>query len=178
MTAGSMTKSNAFPWWATLMNGIFAIFIGILLLTNPLASMVVVVTFIGIYWLVTGIFALVGIFIDSSMWGWKLFMGILGVLAGILVLQHPMWSSFLLPAVLVVVMGVNGLIMGVMGLIAAFSGAGWGAGVLSVLSIIIGILLLGSPVVTGMTLPWVFGIFAIVGGILAVFGAFQQRKLA
>ena len=90
------------------MNGIFAIFIGILLLTNPLASMVVVVTFIGIYWLVTGIFALVGIFIDSSMWGWKLFMGILGVLAGIMVLQHPMWSSFLLPAVLVVVMGVNG----------------------------------------------------------------------
>ena len=68
--------------------------------------------------------------------------------------------------------------MGVIGLIAAFSGAGWGAGVLSVLSIIIGILLLGSPVVTGMTLPWVFGIFAIVGGILAVFGAFQQRKLA
>lgn len=176
MTAGSITKSEVFPWWATLMNGIFAIFIGILLLTNPLASTVVVVQFIGIYWLVSGVFSLVGIFIDRSLWGWKLFMGILGILAGIAVLQHPIWSTFLLPAVLIIVLGVNALIMGVVSLIAAFQGAGWGVGALGILNIVFGILLLASPVAAGLALPWIFGMFAVIGGILAIFAAFQQRR--
>jgi uncharacterized membrane protein HdeD (DUF308 family) len=176
-TANATKTSIGFPWWAILVQGIFSIIIGILLLTNPGATTVVIVQFIGIYWLVAGIFSLVGMFMDSTMWGWKLFSGIIGILAGIVILQHPLVSAIMLPGILVVFMGVGGLIMGTIGVIAAFQGAGWGAGALGILSIIFGILLLSSPYITGLALPWVFGFFAVVGGIIAIFAAFKQRRV-
>lgn len=169
--------SGAFPWWSSLIQGIFILIIGILLLTDPAATTVVIVQFIGIYWLVAGIFGLVSIFMDSSLWGLKLLMGILGVLAGLSVMQHPWWSAILLPTILVVFMGVEGLVMGVAGLIGAFKGGGWGAGILGAISILFGLLLLGSPMIAGLTLPWVYGVLGTIGGIAAIVFAFQQRKL-
>lgn len=52
------------------------------------------------------------IFIDSSNWGWKLFAGILGIVAGIIILQHPLWSVLLVPATLVVLLGITGILIG------------------------------------------------------------------
>ncbi|HHY56818.1 MAG TPA: hypothetical protein GYA08_15440 [Chloroflexi bacterium] len=66
--------------------------------------------------------------------------------------------------------------MGIFGLIESFQGAGWGPGVLGVVSIIIGILLLGSPLGYALALPWVIGIFAIVGGIFSIIMAFRLRS--
>lgn len=68
------------------------------------------------------------IFIDSSNWGWKLFAGILGIVAGIIILQHPLWSVLLVPATLVVLLGITGILIGIVKLIQAFQG---GAGVLA-----------------------------------------------
>lgn len=177
MTTASATKTSlGFPWWAILVQGIFSVIIGILLLTNTAATTVVIVQFVGIYWLVAGIFSLVGMFLDSTMWGWKLFSGIIGILAGIAILQHPWVSAIMLPGIIVIFMGIGGLIMGTTGLIAAFQGGGWGAGILGVLSIIFGILLLASPYMAGLALPWVLGFFAIFGGIASIFAAFKQRS--
>jgi len=174
-TASAIERPVSFPWWAVLVQGIFAIIIGILLLTYPGATTLVIVQFIGIYWLVSGIFSLVGIFMDRSMWGWKLFAGVIGILAGLAIMRHPLWSTFMLPTVLVIFLGINGLIMGVIGLIAAFTGSGWGAGILGVLSILFGLLLLFSPFVAALALPWVYGVLGIAGGISAIFVAFRQR---
>ncbi len=77
------------PWWATLTQGLFSVIIGLMLLTNPGATILVIVQFIGIYWLVTGVFSIAGIFIDRSLWGWKLLSGIIGTFAGLTVIQHP-----------------------------------------------------------------------------------------
>lgn len=174
--ASAKRKSAGFPWWAILIQGIFAIVIGILLLTNPAATTKALVQFLGIYWLVAGIFSLVGMFIDSTMWGWKLFAGIVGILAGITILDHPIWSTILVPAVLVLFIGISGLIIGTVGLIAAFQGAGWGPGILGILSIIFAIIVLASPYIAALYLPWVLGIFGIIGGSVAVFHSFKQRS--
>lgn len=164
------------PWWAGLVQGIFSILIGLLLLTNPAATTVVIVQFIGIYWLISGVFSLAAIFVDKAMWGWKLFAGILGILAGLAILQHPLWSAVLLPTVLVIFLGVDGLIIGVIGLIAAFKGGGWAAGILGGLSLVFGLLLLGSPLISAFALPFVYGIFGVVGGIAAIIAAVARRK--
>jgi len=169
-------KPVNYPWWAVLVQGIFSLLIGILLLTNPLATTLFVVQFIGIYWLVSGIFSLVGLFIDRRLWGWKLISGILGILAGIAIMQHPLWSTILVPGILVIYMGVNGLIMGIIGLIGAFQGGGWGAGILGALSLLFGLLLLGDPLISGLALPWVFGLLGVIGGIASIFVSFQQRR--
>lgn len=176
ITENAGSGSWVFPWWAALVQGIFSLIVGLLLLTNPLASTLVIVQFIGMYWLVSGVFSLIGIFIDKSMWGWKLLSGIVGILAGLSIVNHPLWSTLLLPAVLVIFMGVNGVIIGVVGLIGAFKGGGWSAGILGALSLLFGSFLLGSPVIAGLALPWVYGVLGLVGGIAAIIAAFQQRK--
>ena len=65
--------------------------------------------------------------------------------------------------------------MGIIGLIQAFQGAGWGAGILGALSILLGLVLIFNPIIGAATLPWVLGIFGVVGGILAIIAAFRLR---
>ena len=172
----AIEETNLTPWWTGLVQGIFSILIGLLLLSNPGATTAVIIQFIGIYWLSAGIFSIVAIFMDKRMWGWKLIAGLLGVFAGLAILQHPLWSTVLLPTILIIFLGVDGLLIGVIGLIAAFRGEGWAAGILGGLSIVFGLLLLGSPLISAFTVPYVYGIFGVVGGIAAIIAAIRQKK--
>jgi uncharacterized membrane protein HdeD (DUF308 family) len=171
----SQMQSVEIPWWLVLIQGIFALIIGVFLLIAPGKTTFFVVQFLGIYWLISGIFQIIGIFIDSTAWGWKLFGGVIGILAGFAVLNHPLWSTYLVPNVLVIIMGITGIIMGIVSLVQAFQGAGWGTGILGGLSILFGILLLASPIAATLALPWVFGIFGVIGGILGIIAAFKLK---
>jgi uncharacterized membrane protein HdeD (DUF308 family)/predicted flap endonuclease-1-like 5' DNA nuclease len=177
MTTEVAYQKPPVAWWVVLIQGIAAIILGILLLMNPLSTTEVLVQFLGIYWLITGIISIVTIFVDPTMWGWKLFTGILGIIAGIVVFQHPLWSTFLVPLTLVILLGIIAILIGLLQLINAFRGGGWGMGVLGVLSIIVGFLLLVRPVIAGLALPFVFGILLIAGGILALFAAFSLKRV-
>lgn len=173
--AAPQSTVSTIPWWLVLLEGIAAIIIGALLLANPATATFVLIQLLGIYWFVSGIFGIVSIFIDSSQWGWKLFAGILGIIAGILIIQHPLWSTLVVPATLVIILGIQGIIIGIVKLIQAFQGGGWGAGVLGVLSIILGLFLMANLFFATLSLPFVVGIFAIVGGIFALVAAFQVK---
>jgi uncharacterized membrane protein HdeD (DUF308 family) len=176
MTATTMQKQAAtIPWWVVLIEGIAAIILGILLLINPGSTTVLIIQFLGIYWFIDGIMSIVRIFIDKTAWGWKLFSGIIGILAGMAIIQYPLWATVLVPTVMVWLFGFFGIIIGVIGLIQAFQGAGWGAGILGVLSILFGIVLLANPVVGALALPWIFGFLGIVGGIAALVMAFRLK---
>lgn len=176
MAEATMTsEAKLVPWWVVLIEGIAAIIIGVLLLVNPRISTAVLIQFLGIYWFIVGIIDIVRIFMDSSMWGWKLFSGIIGILAGIAIIQYPLWSSLLVPTVLVWVFGFFGIIIGVIGLIQAFQGAGWGAGILGILSILFGLLLIFNAFNASLTLPFIFGILGVVGGLAALVMAFRMR---
>ncbi len=175
MTAEASAGEKQVPWWLVLVQGIAAIIVGVLLLVEPRMTTAILVQVMGIYFLVAGIVNLVSLFVDRTAWGWKLVLGILGIIAGLLIIQHPLWSTVLVPATIALVLGIEGLIFGVVGLIQAFQGAGWGAGILGVLSIIFGLLLIFNPVIAGLALPFVLGIFGIIGGILALVAAFQMR---
>jgi len=174
-TATKEVTAPLVPWWVVLLQGIAALIIGFFLLTSPGITLAIIVQFMGIYWFVSGIFSIVAIFIDSEGWGWKLFSGILGIIAGIIVIQNPLWSTLLLPAVVVIIVGIQGIIMGIIGLIQAFQGGGWGAGILGAISIIFGLILLFNPVIGAVALPWVLGVFGIVGGILSIIAAFRMK---
>jgi uncharacterized membrane protein HdeD (DUF308 family) len=177
MTAfADRTEETGFPWWLVLLEGIAAAIVGLFLLTAPGATLLVLIQVLGIYWLVGGIFRIISIFMDNSLWGWKLVGGVFGVLAGIVVLQHPLWSSVLVPAVYLVVLGIQGLVLGGVSLVVAFRGEGWGVGILGVLSIVFGLVLLFNVWIGVAALPYVLGAFGIVGGVLAVVMAFRMRS--
>jgi uncharacterized membrane protein HdeD (DUF308 family) len=169
------TDARIVPWWLVLLQGIAALIIGVLLLMSPGSTTLILIQLLGIYWFVSGIFGIVSIFIDSSMWGWKLFAGILGIIAGILIIQNPLWSTLLVPATLIIIFGIEGIIIGIVNLIQAFQGGGWGIGILGVVSIIFGIVLLGNVLISAALLPFVLGGLAIIGGIVAIIMAFRLR---
>jgi uncharacterized membrane protein HdeD (DUF308 family) len=149
--------------------------VGFLLLISPGQTTLVLIQVLGIYWFLSGILSLVSMFIDHSGWGWKLATGILGILAGIYIIQHPLWSFVLVPTVLIIVLAIQGIIMGIIQLIQAFQGGGWGPGILGVLSFVFGIILLFSPMAAATVLPFVLGLWGIVGGIFAIIVAFRMR---
>ncbi|MDI6877248.1 MAG: DUF308 domain-containing protein [Methanomicrobiales archaeon] len=171
----AMARIEMFPWWLVLLEGIVALILGFVLLFWPGTTLLLLVTFLGIYWFVTGIFALISVFIDRTRWGWKLLTGVLGIIAGIIVLAYPIYSAILIPALLTILIGVWGLIIGFVMVFQAFGGAGWGAGILGVLSIIFGLVILANPLVSTAVLIIMVAIFAIIGGISAIFLAFRLR---
>ena len=171
-------ETRQYPWWLLMLGGILNIIVGILLLTNPLKTTLALVWVLGFYWLIQGIFVLVGMFIDHSAWGWKLFMGILGILAGIVVMRHPVASAVTIPAILILLLGIQGLVVGVVSLVMAFMGGGWAAGILGAISIIFGLLLVlnfATPAAV-VTFIWVVAIFAVAGGSVQIVQAFRQRQ--
>ena len=174
MTQSEMEQQPA-PWWLVLIEGIFAVIIGISLISAPAMTITIIVQVLGLYWLLGGILAIVSLFINQTNWGWKLVGGLAGILAGILVLRHPLWSTVLVPATLVFVIGIGGIIIGLTDLIRAFKGAGWGTAALGALSLVLGVILLLHPVQAAFASATVVGILAIVGGIVAIIMAFRGR---
>jgi uncharacterized membrane protein HdeD (DUF308 family) len=181
MTTAVATQSNQRPWWLTLLTGILALWVGGLMLWGtPQAKVQTyqgLIFILGFWWVVQGFFDIISIFVDRSRWGWKLFMGIISIAAGSYILRYPLVSAIALPKILVLVMGIWGLMYGIMLLIMAFSGGGWGAGVLGVLGIIFGIALMvnySSPGM-GLAMLWTAAVFAVIGGIVMIFQGFRQR---
>ncbi len=125
-------------WWLLLLEGITTIILGILLISQPAGTLAVIVVFLGVYWLIVGIFSLIRIFTHygRAHWAWSLLSGILGIVTGILVLAQPMLSSPILTTTLVVIIAVQGMLIGTLNSVRGFQGDGTGAKVLGVLSFI------------------------------------------
>ena len=154
-------RGEALPWWLVLVEGIVVTLFGLILLVAPGASLVLLVWLIGIYLLIAGISRFVGIFLDSSYWGWKLVAGILCLIAGVAILSNPLWSTTLASTWLVILVGFLAMLQGAAGLIVAFQGGGWGMGVLSVLGILFGLFLVINPLIGVATLTLILAIFML-----------------
>jgi uncharacterized membrane protein HdeD (DUF308 family) len=176
MSTYAGAEEPTFPWWLVLLEGIFAGIFGLLLLTAPAATLLFLVQVFGFYLFLGGIFRLVSIFTDSSSWGWKLVGGFLGIIAGIVVLQHPILSTIIVPTYVIYIIAFLAIAEGVFELIAAFQGSGWGLGILGILRIVFGIILVLNPLLGVIALPFVLGAFMLVGGIFAVVASFRLRR--
>jgi uncharacterized membrane protein HdeD (DUF308 family) len=176
MTTSAESEGATFPWWLVLLEGIFAGVFGFLLLTSPGATLLFLVQVFGFYLLIGGILRIVSIFTESSLWGLKLAVGLIGILAGLAVLEHPLWSTIALPTYIVYIIGFLSIFQGAGGLIQAFRGGGLGAGILGILSIIFGIIVLLNPLIGVVALPFILGGFMLAGGIAAIVVSFRMRS--
>lgn len=164
------------PWWLVLIGGVVSIIVGILILVAPAATTIFLVRLLGFYWLVTGILSVASLFINRTNWGWKLLSGALGIIAGLVVLQHPIWSAVLIPATIILITAILSLVAGFALFVMAFRGGGWGSGILGAITIGFGVILLLEPVLSGIILVYTLGGFAVFGGLSAVFASFGFRR--
>lgn len=179
--------AEAHPWWVPLVYGILLILLGIFVFIAPVATTVTVVWFIGIYWLIAGIVTLVSLFSNRTKWGWKLVSGVLGVILGAWITFVPFSgagaglrtaaSVLAVLGALVLLWGIFSIVIGIIDLANAFTGGGWGVGLLGALGIILGIIILANYYAVALISPFVYAGFAIVGGIAAIVVAFRVRSL-
>jgi uncharacterized membrane protein HdeD (DUF308 family) len=171
-------RAEALPWGLVLVEGIVVALLGLILLVAPGASLFFLVLLLGIYLFIAGIFRIIGIFLDSSSWGWKLAAGILCLIAGLAILSNPLWSTTVASTWLVILVGFLAMLQGAAGLIVALQGGGWGMGALSVLGILLGLFLVINPLIGVAALTLILAIFMLIGGVGAVVQAFRMRREA
>ena len=162
------------PWWLVLLQGIASLVIGLLLLTETGMTILYLIVFLGIYWLISGVLDLVSLFVDRRHWGWKVFSGIIGIVAGLVIVRHPLWSSVLVPVTVVWVLAFIGILIGLTHIVRAFSGGGWGSAVLGLISLLFGVLLLARPLESLVVLVLLVALWAVVGGAIAVVVSFAM----
>lgn len=170
---------NAY-WWIFLLRGIFALVLGVLAVGWPGATFATLIVFIGAYLFIAGFFAIIGAIAarkTTENWGLFLFSGLLGVILGILTFYNP----FATGAALIYLIAFWAMLAGLFELIIAIrlrkvtTGEGWYmAG--GLLTIIFGILLVSNPVAAAVTLTWMFGIYAIITGIMLISLSFRLRS--
>jgi len=176
MALRSLNPDLSQIWWVFLLKGLAGIILGFMLITEPAATLVAITTLLGFYWLVLGVLSLVQVFVDRSIpWIWPLLTGIVGILAGLFVLRHPLVAALTVPTVIIIILGVQGLIMGVLEIVGGFTGGGIGSFMLGVINFLVGLLLLGSPVAAALAIPFVFGVLLLIEGVALIAWAFRVR---
>ncbi len=170
------------PWWLTLSMGIAAIVVGALLLWGNLVTKLEVYSLLiyvlGFWWLADGIFDIVSLFIDHTQWGWKLFIGVVSIIAGSYVIMHPVIAGIELPQILVLVLGIWGVIKGGIMFFMAFKGGGGAYAIIGIFAFFFGLILIvaySMPGV-GLTAVWAAALFGLLGGFFLIYRALKQRK--
>ena len=164
------------PWWLVLIEGIALLALAFLMFTAPGATLAIIAELVGFYLLIAGIVAVVGLTRDRSSWAVRLIAGILGIVAGLAVIRHPLWSAVFIPAALTVFVGAVGAAKGVLDIVRAFPERNWGGVIVGIVGILIGLILLANPLLGVAALPILLGIVAGLGGAAAIAVAFVTRR--
>ena len=176
-TAYVAPAAPSMSWWLILLQGVALLIIGVLLFTETGITLFMLVMFLGVYWLIGGIFDLVSLFTEQTDWGWRLFTGIIGILAGLVIVRHPLWATIMVPSTLAWVLAAFGVAIGIVTLFRAVTGAGWGAAIIGAISLLFGIILLLNPVFSATVLLYAAATGAIVGGVGLIMWALWLRSL-
>jgi uncharacterized membrane protein HdeD (DUF308 family) len=168
----------------TIVSGVCALIIGILVLIWPETTLLVVAILFGLQLLISGIMRIVGGAIDSSAEGWKrglsITLGVLVVVAGIFCLRNPALS--LLTIILVVAIGW--LVDGILSIVLGFQnppGERLGLILMGVVFLLGAIALLVFPTSALLTFVllggWILVAFGIVTLIVGILGLRKLGKV-
>ena len=176
-------------WWLGIVRGIFAIIFGILALTWPQQTAIILTLVFAVYAIVDGIVNIVGAIAtrkEDSAWGWLLAQGVLTLIVGLLALFAPLYAASFIVLFVLWVIAIWAVIGGIFGIPAAASlGTSGGAKafgiILAILLIILGItlivVLVTNPQNALLGFVWVVGVYAIVAGVVMIIAAIAGRAM-
>lgn len=182
-----VTELDTSYWWVYLVQGIFSILVGWLLIAQPAWTVLTLVVLLGLYWLVSGILEIVFSLFDvnkkGSKWGLRLVGGVVALIAGLFVVNNPVFAGVLTPVMLMYIMAftfiINGIINMVVGSDNDHDGNNewtWGTFFLGILYLILGIVLLSSPtLVSTASVVMAAALLLIFGGIVSTVVSFKLK---
>ncbi len=172
-------------WWIVLLRGIALTVLGGLLITKPELTVIVLVQFLGAYFLVDGVFSVFHSIKGRKYmqgWGWGIFMGALEILTGTIVFTNPLVSTIVTASVLVYSVALMALLFGVLGIVTGIQvrkeiKGEWAMIAGGVLAIIFSVILIMNPMASMSVYLIVMGVMALMGGLIQIFASFQIRKI-
>jgi uncharacterized membrane protein HdeD (DUF308 family) len=170
MVRSAATGRESHQWGIVLLQGIALFVLGLLLVISPEIATVILVACLGIYWLTSGILAIVRLVSGdrSSHWLRPLVAGILGIVAGLAVIQNPRFIAAITPLGIVVILAAVAMFWGALDVIEGVRGGEWMLLVTGSVDIVIGLLLLEYPVRIAAALPFWLGILGMVGAVALI----------
>jgi uncharacterized membrane protein HdeD (DUF308 family) len=171
--------AEAGHWWALALRGVIAILFGLAALLRPDIALGALILLIGAYFLVDGVFALVGVFrgTRSGTPRWLLLLeGVVSILAGIIAFVYPGITAI----ALLYLVAAWAIITGIAEIATAIRlrqeiRGEWALILGGILSVLFGVLLAVLPGVGILSLIWLIGVYAIAFGVLLLITAFQVR---
>lgn len=170
-------------FWITLLRGVLAITLGVVLIFQPEKTRSILANFMGMYWLVSGIISLRFGAVGERARGLALLAGVVGVLAGIGMLGRGLISGLVVETV---ILSVFGLIIMLTGLLHMFGGFrtdqnstrqwSWTSFLLGLFEVVLGLMLVIAPLERGPLIHTAASIWALLGGLILIGDAMRVRR--
>ncbi|HEY0186944.1 MAG TPA: DUF308 domain-containing protein [Cellulomonas sp.] len=173
---GAMLRS---VWWLPVLRGVLLLVLGLLMLVEPLRTLSALVWVYGAFAVLDGIGVLVQALLVRSRpgFGWWVAEGLVGIGFGALIMLWPGATAlvlFYLLALWVLVLGVAAVIVAVVQYRAR--DVTWsGTLVFGLVGFLFGLLLGIQPQDSADVIATVFGLFALVAGVIMVVSGFATR---
>jgi uncharacterized membrane protein HdeD (DUF308 family) len=169
-------------WWMLAVRGGLAVLLGVLAILWPGMTLLALVALFAAYALIGGAALVIGAVKNrqrDEKWWIVLLLGIVSVTAGVWAVMLPQLTTLLL----VLVMGVNALINGVLEIALAIRlrktmEREWLLALAAAISIVFGVLVVLFPAAGAFALVWMVSFYATLTGILLLALAFRLRALA
>jgi uncharacterized membrane protein HdeD (DUF308 family) len=161
------------------LRGVVAIVFGVLAILMPGLTLALLVGLFAAFALIGGIAAVIGATRarPHDGWGLEMLLGIVSIVAGVLAIIYPGVTALSL----ILLMGVNALITGVLELVSAIRlrkeiTNEWLLGAAGVVSIVFGAIVLIFPGAGALALVWFVSFYATLQGILLLIVAMRARR--
>ncbi len=177
-------------FWVTLMRGMLAVTLGVALLFWPDKARPMLVNFMGMFWLVSGIVSLRWGVHGERARGLSLLAGATGILAGVGMLSRTFTRGMVGEDVLVSLLGLIILVTGLMHIIGGFRTGpeetslfsqrrkwSWTAFLLGLFEMVLGLMLVVAPLQLGPVVYFAATVWALVGGAILIGDAVRVRRL-
>jgi uncharacterized membrane protein HdeD (DUF308 family) len=168
-------------WKSTLISGVLSLIVGVVVLAWPGISVLAAAVAFGVYLLITGAAQVVFAFSLHVTAGSRILLFISGAASLILaVLAFRHFGQGYAVLLLAIWIGIGFIFRGVATTVSAIHdpnlpGRGWSI-FLGVITLIAGIVVLGSPLESILTLALVVGVFFVVIGVFEIMSSFGIRK--
>jgi uncharacterized membrane protein HdeD (DUF308 family) len=179
MKMDDMEKLLKKAWWMLALRGVAALLFGILAIMWPDITLLVLVAMFAFYALFTG-----GVSIGAALknrqekgWWLVLLIGLIGIAAGVSAIFYPAVTAL----VLVLLMGANALVTGVLDIIIAIRlrkaiRNEWMLALSGVISMVFGTLVLLYPGAGALAMVWLVSFYAVLTGVLLLALAIRMRS--
>ena len=174
-----MNESLSRTWWIYALRGVLAILFGVFAIMWPGLTLLSLIVLFAVYALLSGAASVIGAMRmrkHDADWWLPLLLGLVSIGAGVIAIVHPGLTTL----VLVLLIGANALITGVLDIATAIRlrktiQNEWLMILSGAASIVFGVLVFLFPAAGALALVWLISLYALVTGLLMFVLAMRLR---